>query len=105
MIIAFGIWSIVALIFLGIGVLCRKSQEAVGFFTFEKPPVVKAVRKYNCAVSGIWIVFAIIFELLGVPFLFLEQNSPIIFLSVFGVVGLIIGIIIAYIRVEDKYKA
>lgn len=105
MIIAFGIWSIVALIFLGIGIVSCKSQEAVGFFTFAKPPVVKDVRKYNCAVSRIWIVFAIILELLGVPFLFLEQNSPLVFLSVFGVVGLIIGIIIAYIKVEDKYKA
>ena len=40
MIIAFIIWSIVATIFLGIGIRCRKSSEAVGFFTFVKTPVV-----------------------------------------------------------------
>lgn len=36
MVIAFIIWSIVAALFLGIGISCRKSNEAVGFFTFVK---------------------------------------------------------------------
>ena len=40
MIIAFVIWSIVAALFLAIGIGIRKSKNAVGFFTGVKPPEV-----------------------------------------------------------------
>lgn len=104
MIIAFIIWSIVALMFFVIGISGIKSKEAVGFFTFVKPTVVTDVCGYNRSVSILWIIAAIIFEILGVPFLFLEQNSPIIFFTVLGVVVWIIGIMIVYLRIEEKYK-
>lgn len=105
MIIAFVIWSIVAVVFLGIGISGWKSTDAVGFFTFVKPPAVNDIRKYNHSVSILWVVSAVILEIMGVPFLFLGQNSPIFFLVVFGVVALIIGMIIAYFKIEEKYKA
>lgn len=104
MIIAFFIWSIVAAIFLGIGISCRKSSEAVGFFTFVKPPVVDDIRHYNNAVSVLWIVAAVVLEMMGVPFLFLEQNSPVFILLVFAVIILIIVMILTYIMIEEKYK-
>lgn len=50
--IAFMIWSIVAVIFLGMGISCQKSGEAVGFFTFVKPPAVNDIRKYNHAICS-----------------------------------------------------
>ena len=53
MIIAFVIWSIVAAIFLAIGISSRKSREAVGFFTFIKPPVIENIEAYNRAVSNL----------------------------------------------------
>ncbi len=105
MIMAFIIWSIVAVLFLGIGISGRKSKEAVGFFTFVKPPVVTDVSKYNHSVSIFWIVVAVIFEIIGIPFLFLEQNSPMFIPVIFGAVALIIGMIIVYLRIEKKYKA
>lgn len=104
MIIAFFIWSIVAAIFLGIGISCRKSSEAVGFFTFVKPPVVDDIRHYNNAVSVLWIVAAVVLEMMGVPFLFLEQNSPVFILIIFAVILLIIVMILTYIKIEEKYK-
>jgi hypothetical protein len=105
MIIGFIIWSICALIFFFIGAGCWKSEEAVGFFTFVKPPVVSDVSRYNHAVSILWIVSAVLLELLGIPILFIEQNSPLAFIMVFGAVVLVIGMMIAYIRIEAKYKA
>lgn len=104
MIIAFFIWSIVAAIFLGIGISCRKSSEAVGFFTFVKPPVVDDIRHYNNAVSVLWIVAAVVLEMMGVPFLFLEQNSPVFILIIFAVILLIIVMILTNIKIEEKYK-
>jgi len=105
MIIAFIIWSIVAALFLGIGISGRKSKEAVGFFTFVKPPVVSDVDKYNHSVSMLWIIVAVIFEIIGMPLLFSEQNSPVFILVIFGIVALVIGMIIVYLRIEAKYKA
>lgn len=104
MIIAFIIWSIVAAIFLGIGISCRRSNEAVGFFTFVKPPVVDDIRRYNNAVSVLWFVAAVVLEIMGVPFLLLEQNSPVFILLIFAVMILIIVMMVTYIKIEGKYK-
>lgn len=104
MMIGFVIWSIVAAIFLGIGISCRKSSEAVGFFTFVKPPIVEDVEHYNYAVSILWFIVAGVFEMIGIPFLFLKQNSPLFILMIFAVVILLIIMMIVYFKIEAKYK-
>ena len=104
MMIGFVIWSIVALLFLGIGIFSRKSKKPAGFWANTKAPEVNEVKKFNHAVSVIWFVFAILFELLGVPLLFVKQNSPVFLFLVVGAVFLIIGIMIAYTSVENKYR-
>lgn len=104
MIIAFVIWSVVAVIFLTIGVSAWQSKEAVGFFTFVNPPQVKDTKQYNHAVAKLWFAAAFIFEILGVPFLWYEQNSPLIIFIILGVVILVIAMMIAYTRIEAKYK-
>ncbi|MCM1385993.1 MAG: hypothetical protein NC231_01590 [Bacillus sp. (in: Bacteria)] len=104
MIIGFITWSIVAGFYAAIGISCCKSHEAVGFFTFVKPPVVQDVAAYNRAVSVIWFAAAFVLELIGIPFLFAEQNSPIFIFTVLAAVVLMIGMIIAYFRIEMKYR-
>jgi len=71
----FIVWSIIALILIGIGIGGWKSNKAVGFFSGVKPPEVSDVRKYNHSVAVLWFAYAALFELLGIPFLFLKQNS------------------------------
>lgn len=104
MVIGFIICSIVAVIFLGIGISCRKSSEAVGFFTFVKPPIVEAVEPYNNAVSILWFVVAGVLEIIGTPFLFLKQNSPLFIPVIFAVVICFIVMMIVYLKIEAKYK-
>ena len=104
MIIAFVIWSLVAVIFLMIGVSTWKAKEAAGFFTFVNPPKVKDAKRYNHAVAKLWLAAALILEVLGVPMLWLKQNSPQIVFTILGVVILVIAMMIVYIRVEAKYK-
>lgn len=104
MIIGFVIWTIGALVFLGIGISCLKSSKAVGFFTGVKPPIVEDVKGYNRAVSTLWFVVAILLELMGVPFLFLEQNSAYFIFLALPVMALVIGMIVTYLRIEAKYK-
>ncbi len=105
MIIAFIIWSIVAVLFLGIGISGRKSKEAVGFFTFVKPPVITDVSKYNHSVSTLWIIAAVILEIIGMPLLFSEQNSPVFIPVILGVMALMIGMMIVYLKIQAKYTA
>lgn len=104
MFIGFVVWSMIAVIFLCIGVSCRKAQEAVGFFTFAKPPIVKDVKKYNNAVSVLWFVSAGTMEIIGIPFLFLEQNSPLFIFIGLAVMAGVIAMMIAYIRIEANYR-
>ena len=103
MIIAFIIWSVCAVIFLGLAIFDRKSEKPAGFFANVKPPQVNDVKKYNRAVSNIWIVGAVIFEILGIPFLFLKQNSPGFLFVVILVPFWAIGMMAVYLKVSAKY--
>lgn len=104
MIIGFAIWSIVAVIFLFIGISSWKSEKAAGFFTGLEPPKVTDIKAYNHAVGKIWFIFAILFEIAGMPLLFSEQNSAIILLMIPIVMILIIVMVIVYLRIELKYR-
>lgn len=104
MIIAFVIWSAVSVIFFMIGISTWKAKEAAGFFTFVNPPKVKDIRQYNHAVAKIWFTVAFVFEILGIPFLWLRQNSPLTIFIILGVVVLVIAMMIVYTGVEAKYR-
>lgn len=104
MVIGFIVWSIVTVIFAGIGISCRKSSEAVGFFTGCQPPTIENVEQYNKAVSKLWFVAAGVYEVMGVPLLFLEQNSLLFVPIIFGVVIGLIIMMVVYLRIEAKYK-
>ena len=105
MIAAFLIWTVISLILLGIGILDWRSEKAVGFFTGVKPPEVTDIRKYNHTVAVLWFVYAFFFELLGLPFLFLKQNSAGFLLCVLCVPLIFILLMIAYTVILAKYRA
>ncbi len=77
------------------------------FFQGVEPPKIKPenVSKYNRAVAKIWLFFAITMEIMGIPILFCEQNSPVFVLVTIGVVFLIIGIMVMYLTVKNKYES
>lgn len=104
MIISFVLWSICSVLFLGIGISCRRSKEAVGFFTFVKPPEVEETGRYNRAVGTLWFVVAGIFEMIGIPLMFLQQNSPLFLLIIFAVIILLIGMMVVYTGIEARYR-
>lgn len=102
--IAFIIWSIVAVIFFIMGLIDRKSDKPVGFWANAKVSEIENIPEYNNAVAKIWFVFAVVLELLGIPLIFIKQNSPIIMFLVIGMMFLIIVIMVVYTKVEDKYR-
>ena len=100
----FIIWSAVCVLLLGIGIRTLKAGEPAGFFAGVKPPEVTDARKYNRAVAALWFVYAALFELLGLPLLFLKQNPALFVVSVLGVAMITIGLAAAYHRVLEKYR-
>ena len=74
------------------------------FYTGTKPPEVTDVRKYNRAVAILWFVYAGLFELLGLPFLFLKQNAAGFLWVVLGTVAITIALMIVYNRILRKYE-
>ena len=104
MIIGFIIWSSVMLLFVGIGISCLKSDEAVGFFSGCKPPEVENVYGYNKAVARLWFVSAFIYEIMGIPLLFLEQNSLLFVPMILAVPIGVIVMTVVYLRIEKKYR-
>lgn len=105
MVVAFIIWSIVALIFVMIGVVNWRSKTEVGFFTGVEPGKKKDIVGYNHAVAKIWFFYAAIFEIIGIPFLFIQQNSMMAVVVMLLIFALTIGIIVVYIKIDAKYKA
>lgn len=104
MIAGFVIWSICTVLFAGIGIYCRMTKNAVGFFTFAEAQKVKDVKGYNKAVSALWLVFAVIWELIGIPFLNAKQNSLIFIFIALGAFVWVIAMIAIYIKIELKYS-
>ena len=104
MTVGFVIWSIVSLVLLGIGIWSWKSDRTIGFYAGVKPPEVSDIRKYNRTVALLWFAYAAAFELLGLPLLFLKQNSAGFLWSILGTVGITIALVIAYQRIQARFS-
>lgn len=100
----FYLWTLITLIFVYIGITIRKSNIPVNLFTFGDAPKVKDIKGYNKAVSNLWLVFTLLFEMIGISLLFIKQNSPLVILIVLGVVFLVIGMMVTYTKIESKYR-
>ena len=104
MVAGFLIWTLICILLLGIGIWCWKSEKAVHFFTGVKPPAVTDVRKYNRSVAVLWFVYAALFELLGLPFLFLKQNAAGFLLCIAGVPVISLALMLVYTRILRRYE-
>lgn len=102
--IGFIIWAIVGCIMIGFGVSAFFSKKAVGFWANVKTFPVKDIRKYNRATGNLFIIYGVIFIVLGIPLLD-GQNSPYILLSVLGVMLETIAIMAVYsLVITKKYR-
>lgn len=99
----FLIWALAGLVFVGIGLGSFRAKKAVGFWANTESPQVTDIKSYNRAMGKLWIGFGLIFIVLGLPLL-AGQNSPLVFLSVLGVFGEIIGLVLIYtLSIAPKY--
>lgn len=104
--VGFCVWLCTGCFFSGMGIyiFLSKKKKAFGFWANEDTFPVENVRAYNRALGKLWIVFGMIFILLGLSLL-KGQNSLWILLSILGAMLEAIGCMVVYILViERKYR-
>ena len=104
MMVGFIIWTAVALAIAVMGIIGWRSKKPSGFFAGVNPPEVNDVVKYNHSLGSLWVVYAVMLELFGVPLLFWKQNSAAFIVSILGVVFISIGLAIAGYFIIAKYR-
>ncbi len=104
MVIGFVVWSLVCAVMIGIGIADYHAKEAVGFWTGTQPPEVKDVKKYNHACGIMWIIYGLVLEGVGVPLIFLTENSAQLVWLIFGALAATGGLMVAYVFIERKWK-
>ena len=103
-IIGFIVWAIVGCFIIGIGISAFFSKKAVGFWANIKAEPINDIKNYNYAMGKLFIVYGVIFILLGTPLLS-GQNSPFILLSVVGImIETIVTMAIYTLIIVKKYK-
>ena len=93
--IGFAIWSLLGVFIIGLGIKDMFSKNPVGFWANTETIKVKDVKAYNRASGLLFIIYGIIFVILGIPLLD-GQNTPYVLLSVIGVMVETIVIMAAY---------
>lgn len=103
-IIGFIVWALFGCFMIGLGIRAFFSKKAVGFWANIKVFPVNDIRGYNRATGKLFIIYGLIFIVLGVPLLG-GQNSPYILFSVLGVMIETIALMAVYsLSVSKKYK-
>ncbi|WP_026491370.1 hypothetical protein [Butyrivibrio sp. XPD2002] len=97
----FIIWAAVGAIIILMGIKDIFSKKAAGFWANVEQFPVNDIKGYNRATGILFILYGIIFIVLGLPLLS-GQNSPVILLSVLGVMLETIVLMAIYIIVITK---
>ena len=105
MLVAFCIWELIGCGMIVFGVICRRLRRPVGFWANAPAPKVADVRGYNRAVGTLWVIFGVLFALLGAGFAG-GEGSPWVLLTVLGSFFWMIALLLSYqLAIAPKYKA
>ena len=106
--LAFIIWAIVGVAFIVMGIYDMNSKKAkpFGFWANAEVGQIEDVKAYNRALGRLWCVYGILFMLIGLPLLILnEQNAGLIAIPMVGTMIISIGTMVVYsIGIEAKYR-
>lgn len=102
--VGFVIWALVGALIIVIGIKDLFAKKPVGFWANIETMKVSDVKGYNRATGILFMVYGIVFILLGLPLLG-GQNTPFILLSIIGVMFETIIIMTIYsICIVKKYN-
>ena len=103
-IIGFLGWVIVGCFLISMGITAFFKKNTMGFWANIKAAPVNDIKNYNYAVGKLFVLYGVVFILLGTQLL-MGQNSPLILLSIVGVmIETIITMAIYSLVIEKKYK-
>ncbi len=106
MMLAFIIWGILGCFFIGMGMydMLSKKEVPFGFWANAETLPMENVKAYNRALGLLWIVYGVVFILLGIPLL-QGQNSAGILITLLGTMFEAIAAMAVYVVViEKKYR-
>ena len=105
---AFIIWAIMGVLFIVMGIYDINSKKAkpFGFWANAEVGPIEDVKAYNRALGRLWCVYGVLFILIGLPLLMLnEQNAGLIAIPMVGTMLISIGAMAVYsIGIEAKYR-
>lgn len=100
----FLIWAAVGCLIIAFGISAFKAKKEFGFWANVRTLPMKDVKAYNRAVGRLFIVYGIVFILLGLPFL-AGEGSLWIVVSMLGAMGETIAAMAIYtIVIQAKYE-
>ena len=106
--IAFIVWTIMGVLFIVMGIydMNSKKEKPFGFWANAEVGPIEDLKGYNRALGILWCVYGILFILIGLPLLILdEKNSGLIIIPVVGAMLISIGAMIVYsVGIESKYR-
>ena len=106
--LAFIIWAIVGVAFIVMGIydMNSKKEKPLGFWANAEVGSIENVKGYNCALGKMFCVYGILFVLIGLPLLLLnEKNEGLIMIPMVGTMIISIGTMVVYsIGIEAKYR-
>ena len=104
-VIAFTIWAIMGVIFIAMGIYDMNSKKIkpFGFWANTEVTPVEDVKGYNHALGMLWCIYGILFILIGLPLL--DVNNPgLIMIPILGAMLISIAAMMVYvIGIESKY--
>lgn len=103
--VAFVIWALLGVILIIVGIRDMFAKKPAGFWANAETMKVNDVKGYNRATGILFIVYGLVFILLGLPLLG-GQNTPLVLLSIVGVMFETIVLMVVYSTViTKKYNA
>ncbi|MBR0462230.1 MAG: hypothetical protein IJJ00_05935 [Erysipelotrichaceae bacterium] len=101
---AFVVWTLVFLTVCGIAAWCFSTDKPVHFFTGASAPDVKDVKKFNKAVGKLWLLYALVLELLGLPLVLGGHKWLSFIIIILGTVFSSIVLAAAYTEIESRHR-
>lgn len=105
---AFIIWAILGVVFIIMGIYDMNSKTAkpFGFWANAEVEPIEDVKNYNRALGILWCVYGVLFTLIGLPLLILnEENAGLIAIPMVGAMLISIGAMAVYtVCIEPKYR-
>jgi len=105
---AFIIWAILGLFFIIMGIydINSKKEKPFGFWANAKVGPIEDVKGYNRALGILWCVYGVLFTVMGLPLLILnEENAGLLVIPLVGTMLISIGAMAVYsVGIEPKYR-